>query len=68
LYDAAATHVLASGTVTAPTFITYENPKSVADRVRYVRKLGLRGAFAWEISQDSDAGALSSVLAQLLQH
>ncbi|MDQ1680946.1 MAG: chitinase [Frankiaceae bacterium] len=68
LYGAAATHALGSGAVTAPTFITYEDPKSVADRVRYVRKLGLRGAFAWEISQDSAAGGLSSQLAQLLQH
>ncbi|MCU1676587.1 MAG: hypothetical protein JWM93_1345 [Frankiales bacterium] len=69
LYNPNATHALAGGTITAPTFITYEDPKSVADRTRYVRTLGLRGAYAWEISQDSTSGALSGALAKgLLQH
>jgi chitinase len=37
------------------TFITYEDPASIAKRVNYVKQNGLRGLMAWEISQD-DAG------------
>jgi chitinase len=66
LFNPAATHVLASGTVTAPTVIVYSDPCSIAERTRLVRSWGLRGAMAWEISQDSDAHALIGALTPVL--
>ena len=62
LYNPHASHALASGTIVAPTFITYEDTKAVAERARLVNKLGLGGTFAWEISQDTNSGALSSAI------
>jgi chitinase len=54
--------------LTTPTFISYDSPSSVADRAALVKALHLRGAFAWEISQDSDAHSLISSLSPLLGH
>ncbi|MCW2559004.1 MAG: putative secreted protein, partial [Mycobacterium sp.] len=68
LFNPHAVHALASGTITAPTFITYEDTKAVADRANYINRVGLRGGFAWEISQDTNAGALSGKLADILLH
>ena len=62
LFNPTAIHELAAGAATTPTFISYEDPASVGDRALLVRALGLRGAFAWEISQDSNANSLISSL------
>ena len=43
-------------------FITYDDPTSVARKSRYVRRQGLRGVVAWELSQDSDARTLARAL------
>lgn len=48
-------------------FITYEDPRSVHERTKAIRRLGLRGAMVWEISQDSDDHALLAELAPLLR-
>jgi chitinase len=66
LFNPAATHVLASGTVTVPTVICYSDPHSIDERIRLVESWGLRGAMAWEISQDSDAHALIGALSRIL--
>ncbi len=68
LFNPNAKHVLATGTIYAPTFITYEDPAAIAERTAYITSLGLRGAFAWEISQDSNSGALSAALGRALIH
>ena len=44
------------------TFISYVGPREVAARVALVRLLGLRGAWAWEISNDSNAGDLVNAM------
>ncbi len=49
------------------TFISYDDPASIARRVDLIFELGLRGAMIWEISQDSDALELSSELQRLLR-
>ena len=66
LTNPAAVHALASGAVTVPTTIVYSDPRSIGERTALVRGLGLRGAMAWEISQDSDAHALIGALAPIL--
>jgi chitinase len=66
LTDPAAVHVLASGTVTAPITIVYSDPRSIGERTALVRALGLRGAMAWELSQDSDSHALIAALTPIL--
>jgi GH18 family chitinase len=47
----------------APTFISYDDPASLAERTRLVDQLHLRGVWAWEISQDDDAHDLTNALA-----
>lgn len=37
------------------TFISYVDPAAVRERIALVRVLGLRGAFAWEVSNDDSA-------------
>jgi chitinase len=37
------------------TFVSYVDPAAVRERIALVRLLGLRGAFAWEISNDDNA-------------
>jgi chitinase len=44
------------------TFISYVDPQSVAERIALVHALGLRGAFAWEVSNDDSAGDLTNAL------
>ena len=45
------------------TFISYVDPGAVRERVALVRALGLRGAFAWEVSNDDNAHDLVNALA-----
>jgi chitinase len=44
------------------TFISYVDPQSVAERVALVHAFGLRGAFAWEVSNDDNANDLTEAL------
>ena len=66
LTSPAAPHALATGAVTVPTTITFDNPTSIGERTALIRALGLRGAMAWEISQDSNAHDLIGALSPLL--
>jgi chitinase len=66
LVNPAATHVLAGGTVVTPTTIVYSDPKSIGERTALIKLLGLRGAMAWELSQDSDDHALVVALNPIL--
>jgi chitinase len=66
LANPAATHVLAGGTVTTPTLISYSSPASIGERTALIQLLHLRGAMVWEISQDSDAHTLIGALSTLL--
>jgi chitinase len=52
---------------TSRRFISYEDPRSVNERLKAIRRLGLRGAMVWEISQDSDDNALLAELTTLLR-
>ncbi|MEV0273318.1 glycoside hydrolase family 18 protein [Hamadaea sp. NPDC050747] len=66
LVNPAGVHALSSGTVTVATTICYSDPQSIGERTALVKALGLRGAMAWEISQDSNDGALIGALAPIL--
>jgi len=44
------------------TFISYVDPAAVSARVAVVDALGLRGAFAWEVSNDDNANDLVDAL------
>lgn len=68
LFNPAGSHALASGTITAPTFISYDDPASISERVDLVKDLGLRGIFSWEISQDSNDHALANAMGKGLLH
>ncbi len=46
------------------TFISYVDPKAVGERIALVHALGLRGAFAWEVSNDDNAGDLVNALSR----
>jgi chitinase len=46
--------------------IVYSDPRSIGERVWLIQQWHLRGAMAWEISQDSDAHALIGALAPVL--
>jgi chitinase len=50
-------------TLNGGTFISYVDPHAVADRARLVRQDKLRGLWAWEISNDDDAGDLTAAMA-----
>jgi chitinase len=63
LFSPSAPHTLATGSVTTPTFISYDDPRSLAERTRLVDQLHLRGVWAWEISQDDDAHDLVNAIA-----
>ena len=68
LYSPAADHPsLTTGDATTSTVITFSSPASIAERTALVKVLNLRGAMAWEISQDSDSHALISALSPILQ-
>jgi chitinase len=45
-------------TANGGTFISFADPLAVSERVALVRALGLRGAWAWEISNDDNANDL----------
>jgi chitinase len=47
-------------------FISYDNPRSLAERVGLIRSLHLRGAMIWEIGQDDSAHDLVRVFRPLL--
>jgi chitinase len=77
VYSSAQSHNLCGGfnpdsscaspyQATTSTVITYEDPKSIGERTLLIRSLNLRGAMAWEISQDSDDHALISALTPIL--
>jgi chitinase len=62
-----ATHTtLTTGTETVPTVITFSSPQSIGERTALIKALNLRGAMAWEISQDSDSHALIDALSPVL--
>jgi len=42
-------------------FITYDDPKSVALKMEYVKKNGLGGGMCWEYSQDNDGELISTI-------
>ena len=44
------------------TFVSYVDPRGVAERIALVHSLGLRGAFAWEISNDDNANDLTEAM------
>jgi len=48
------------------TVIAYSSPTSIGERTALIKALGLRGAMVWEISQDSNAGALIGALQPVL--
>ncbi|MGZ4398602.1 MAG: glycoside hydrolase family 18 protein [Gaiellaceae bacterium] len=50
-------------TLNGGTFISYVDPFGVLERVALVRAAHLRGLWAWEISQDDNAGDLVRVMA-----
>jgi chitinase len=68
LTNPAAVHNLSNGTsITVPTTIVYSDPRSIGERTELVENMDLRGAMAWEISQDSDSHALISALTPILE-
>lgn len=68
LFNPAASHPnLTTGPATVPTLISFSSPRSIGERVKLIKALRLRGAMAWEISQDSDSHALISELARVLE-
>ena len=44
------------------TFISYVDPAAVRERIALVNALGLRGAFAWEVSNDDNAHDLVNAM------
>ncbi|MFH8252456.1 glycoside hydrolase family 18 protein [Microbacterium sp. B2969] len=67
LYSPAASHPnLTTGPETVRTVIAFSSPASIAERTVLIKKLKLRGAMAWELSQDSASGALISALGPIL--
>jgi chitinase len=69
LYNPAGVHTLydaATGAFddveTVPTFISYDDPQSIAQRSELAAVGGLRGVWAWELSQDSDAHDLVNAM------
>ncbi|NUR30354.1 MAG: glycoside hydrolase family 18 protein [Catenulispora sp.] len=67
LWNPAAVHNLSDGTtITVPTTIVYSDPKSIGERAALIKLLGLRGAMAWELSQDSNDHALVNALSPVL--
>ncbi|MEN0128410.1 MAG: glycoside hydrolase family 18 protein [Brevundimonas sp.] len=67
LFNPAALHPnLTTGPATVPTVIAYSSPRSIGERTKLIKSLRLRGAMAWEISQDSNSHALIGALAPVL--
>lgn len=59
---AAAAPFLYNPSLFGGTFISYVDPSAVAERIALVHALGLRGAWAWEISNDDNAHDLANAL------
>ncbi|WP_081680538.1 glycoside hydrolase family 18 protein [Cellulomonas sp. URHD0024] len=67
LFNPAAAHPgLTTGPATVPTMIAYSSPRSIGERTKLIKALHLRGAMAWEISQDSNSHTLIGALTPLL--
>jgi chitinase len=49
-----------------PATIVYSDPQSIGERTQLIKLLGLRGAMAWELSQDSNDHALVNALNPVL--
>jgi chitinase len=49
-----------------PATIVYSDPQSIGERTQLIKLLGLRGAMAWELSQDSNDHALIGALSPVL--
>ena len=49
-------------TLNGGTFISYVDPAAVRERIALVNSLGLRGAFAWEVSNDDNAHDLVNAM------
>ena len=47
------------------TFITYENPQSIAAKSDYIIKKNLSGAMIWELSQDQNGTLLNTLYQEL---
>jgi len=47
-------------------FVSYEDPQSLAEKCRYIRRYGLRGVMFWEYSADTIQHDLLNVLAREL--
>lgn len=43
------------------TFISYDDPQSVAAKAKYIKDTGLGGAAIWELSQNADGSLLSAI-------
>lgn len=68
LFNPAASHPnLTTGPATVPTVIVFSSPRSIGERTKLIKALHLRGAMAWELSQDSDDHALIGALAPILE-
>ena len=39
-------------------FVTYDDPRSVADKTRYARENGLAGIMFWQLGGDKPSGGL----------
>ncbi|MFB9278973.1 glycosyl hydrolase family 18 protein [Cohnella cellulosilytica] len=50
---------------TTGTFVTYEDPESLAYKTGYIKAKGLGGAVAWEISQDFNGTLLKKLIQAL---
>ncbi len=55
-------------TLDGGTFITYDDPESIAEKARYLKTMGLGGAMIWELDSDRRApapGLLDALLGEL---
>jgi chitinase len=43
------------------TFISYDDPESVAQKADYIKSKDIGGAVIWELSQNADGTMLSAV-------
>ena len=43
------------------TFISYDDPLSIAEKAGYIRDAGLGGAAVWELSQNADGALLRTL-------
>ena len=43
------------------TFISYDNPESVAEKAAYIKNKDIGGAVIWELSQNADGSMLSAI-------